>query len=564
MKHFIILVAILFVGILINVGMMVYAETSTIIFPVKELGNCANQEMCKAYCNEPKHMTECIAFGEQHNLISKEDAERAKEFSDVLKGEGPGQCRNKVDCEKYCDDSAHADECIAFAEKHNFIKLEDLARAKQIAKALKEGGTLPGQCKDKASCEQYCADTTHIDECLAFGEKAGFFSKEEIEQAKKVLPYITKGESPGKCKTKAECESYCEADAHFDECIGFAEKTGIISKEEVDIARKSGGKGPGGCKSKESCDAYCNAPENQQGCFAFAKEHNIIPVEKLKEIEDGMGRLRSGVKQMPEEMVSCLKEKLGFDVVQKIEGGTLAPGPLLGEQVKSCVDAFMPKMMEKVQSGLKMATPETIQCLEKGLGGSEKLEAIKNGDAPTPEMGDVMKGCFAKMKEEGLKKMRDAFGTMPPEMSSCVEGKIGKDVMEKIKKGEDVEIGPEAGDIIEGCAQNMQGVIQEKMKQGLQQVPSEMQETIRQKLESSGIEEKIKSGEIRSPEEAKKLIEEEMRGVIPQGIPSPQGIPAGVPQGAPNDDMCRNFAMAPSCDMVPAAVKDLCKKCKGE
>ncbi|MEW6617334.1 MAG: hypothetical protein AB1333_02855 [Patescibacteria group bacterium] len=568
MKRFLFSVGIIFLGIFVSFWIIVDAQVSTIVFPVKELGNCTNQETCKTYCNQPDHITECTAFGTEHNLISKDDAERAREFADVLKGEGPGQCRNKVDCEVYCNDIAHADECIAFAEKHNFIKLEDLAQAKQVAKALKEGGTLPGQCKDKSSCEQYCADTAHVDECLAFGEKAGFFSKEEIEQAKKVLPYITRGESPGKCKTKAECELYCEADTHFNECISFAEKTGIVSAEEIEMAKKTGGKGPGGCRSKESCDAYCNTPENQGVCFAFAKEHNIIPEEKLKEIEEGMGRLRSGIRQMPEEMVGCLKNNLGDDVVQKIEGGTLVPGPLLGDQVKKCVDAFLPKIKQKINEGLKIATPETIQCLEQGLGGSDKLNAIKNGDAPTPEMGDVMKNCFSKMKEEGIKKMRDALETMPPEMMGCVEEKIGKETIEKIKRGEDVEIGPEIAGVFEGCAGVMQGMMQQKMQEGLNQVPQEMRGIIEEKIGSSGIQEKIRQGEIRSPEEAKKLIEEEMRGVIPQNIPSgmvsPQGIPMGTPQGALSEDMCRNFMMAPSCEMVPAAVKDLCKKCKGE
>jgi len=569
MKRFLFPVSVVVFGFIVSFHIVAYAQASPVVFPVKELGNCANQEACKSYCNQPEHMTACVAFGETHNLISQEDANRAKEFADVLKGEGPGQCRNKVDCETYCNNTAHMDECLSFAERHNLIKLEDLAEAKQVAKILKEGGSLPGQCKDKSSCEQYCADTAHVDECLVFAEKTGFFSKEEINEARKVLPYITKGESPGKCKTKTECEAYCAVDGHFDECIGFAEKTGIISQEEVNIARKTGGKGPGGCHSKESCDAYCNVPQNQETCFMFAKEHDIIPADKLKEIEDGMGRLRSGVRQMPEEMVQCLKDTLGGDVIEKIEGGTLTPGPLLGEQVKKCVDAFLPKMREKMDAGFKAASPETIQCLEQGLGGADALNEIKNGKSPTPEMGDVMKNCFSKMKEEGIKKTKDAFETMPPEMMVCVEQKIGKETIEKIRRGEDVEIGPEMGDVFQSCAESTQGIIQQKMQEGLQQVPEEMRGLIKDKLDSSGIQERIQKGEIQSPEEAKKIIEEQMKNVIPQGF-APGNIPQGISgdavpsQGMSTGDICKNFVMAPSCEMVPAAVKDLCKKCKGE
>lgn len=559
MKRFFIPGVVVLFGIACASGILIaHAQTPQISFPVPELGNCGSQEACKAYCNNPEHISECVAFGEKNNLISKEDAERAKEFADVLKGEGPGQCRNKVDCETYCDDILHAEECVAFAEKHNFMKLEDLAEAKMVAKALKEGGQLPGQCKNKGECEKYCSDSANSEECLSFGEKMGILSKEEAEQARKVLPLIAKGESPGKCKTKAECESYCALEGNFSECVAFAEKAGIISAEELELAKKTGGKGPGGCRSKEACDAFCNIPENQDTCFAFAKEHNIIPEDKLKEIEEGMGRLRAGISQMPEEMVSCLKEKIGQDVVQKIEAGTLAPGPLLGEQVKSCVESFMPKIKEKMEKGLSMADPATLKCLEDGLGGKNALDAIRNGGAPTPEMGDVMKKCFGQMKEDGLKKIREALSTIPPEMYSCVENKLGKDLLEKIKLGADVEIGPEVGGVFEECGKAMQEAMRRGMEEGMNQVPPEMQDMVRQKIESSGIQEKIERGEIRSAEEAQRLIQEQMQGITP---PMPQGAPEGGGMPAPTPEMCAKFKMAPSCDFVPADVRDLCKKC---
>lgn len=363
---------ILIVGVFLSVGIVVNAEGNGVSFPVAELGNCASKEACRTYCEDAAHMTACVSFGEKNNLISAEDATRAKEFADVLRGEGPGQCKDKNTCESYCADVTHMDECITFAEKHSLANAAQLAEGKKIATLLKSGEKLPGQCKTREECESYCKNPEKADECIAFAEMSGMLSSEEIVKAKKVLPFIKSGTSPGGCKTKDECESYCTIDAHMNECVAFAEKAGIINAEELAIVKKTGGKGPGGCKSKESCDAFCNDSKNQNTCFEFAKKYNLIPEEKLKEIQDGMGRLRSGINQAPPEVVQCLKDNLGQNIIQDIEAGTLTPGPAIGERVKGCFEQFMPKIKEHIQSGLKQASPEILQCLESGLGGNRE------------------------------------------------------------------------------------------------------------------------------------------------------------------------------------------------
>ena len=56
-----------------------------------------------------------------------------------------------------------------------------------------------------------------------FCRSAGFIPKEEAEIARKIMPLMMKGEMPGlACKSKDQCESYCENESRAEECASFA------------------------------------------------------------------------------------------------------------------------------------------------------------------------------------------------------------------------------------------------------------------------------------------------------------------------------------------------------
>ena len=121
-----------------------------------------------------------------------------------------------------------------------------------------------------------------MEECLNFAEKSGFLPKDEIEQARKILPLMKNGETPGGCASREQCENYCSADEHLDECIAFANKAGLLSDEEREMIKKTGGKGPGGCRGKAQCETYCE--ENGEECFKFAQEHGLMSEKDLEQI----------------------------------------------------------------------------------------------------------------------------------------------------------------------------------------------------------------------------------------------------------------------------------------
>jgi len=340
-------VSILFMGILIGFTLIMTgalsAEASSIddiVFPIAELGSCGDKSECKSYCDDIDHADECIAFAEEHNLMNDRELKDAKEYVNKGIRSGPGNCTTHGECENYCEDTANIDECLAFAEDHDIIPKEELKEARKIAKALHDGAQLPGGCTSKQSCETYCEEGAHIEECVAFAEKAGFMDEREIEEMKKILPLMKSGQMPGGCTSKQSCEAYCEDDSHINECVAFAEKAGFMSKAEAEMVRKTGGRGPGGCV-RDECEAYCENPDNEEACFAFAKEHGLVSDEDLSHMKEGSSRIREGLEHANPKVITCLKDEVGPHVIDEIENGTFSPSRNSGEAIKGCFEQHM-------------------------------------------------------------------------------------------------------------------------------------------------------------------------------------------------------------------------------
>lgn len=424
-----IIFAIAFFGIFIG-GAVVFAQgdevtnensqgVAGVVFPVAELGNCGSKGECRAYCDDTAHMGECVLFAEAHGLMNKGEADRAKKFAkEVEAGAGPGKCNSPRGCMAYCEDIAHINECVAFAEKHDFGGKE-YEQGKKLNQFLKDGGAMPGGCASRASCEAYCGDFNNAEECYAFSEKSGLaegdddsdlvekdFRDEGMrrhgvhkrggmplrEQMKKLVELVAKGETPGKCKSKNECESYCRVEGHMDECITFAEKMGFMGKEEVEQAKKFKSQGgPGGCKTQGECDKFCNTPENRETCFKFAEENNLIPKEELARIKESMVRMRAGLDNAPPEVRECLKSSLGETIIADIQSGTIVPGPEIGERMRDCFEKFGEH--DDMRGMLTNAPPEVSACLKEKLG--DDFEKLASGEMfPDQTFGEKMRSCF--------------------------------------------------------------------------------------------------------------------------------------------------------------------------
>jgi hypothetical protein len=372
---------ILIIGILASLFLTWDALASSpfdITFPIAELDNCRDKDECKAYCDRSENAAACLAFARKHGLVVKDELDRAERLVNVKNG--PGGCDSRESCESYCNNIDHIDECVAFAEQNNLMDQDDLAEAKKVRDAVKRGAKLPGGCQDRNSCEAYCSDPSKTRECLAFAREAGFIDKEEAERAEKFIPLMERGETPGGCRTKETCEQYCFEEDHLEECIAFGEKVGAISEKDREILRKTGGRGPGGCRGRQ-CEAFCQDPANQKACFEFAKEHGLIKEADLRRMEEGRQHLRRGLEQAPPQVQDCVQSILGPDGLAKIEAGEFFGGPELGEKMRACFGQVMPQF-----GGPGMGGAEGFPGGEfRGPGGCQTPEECQNFCQSNPE-----------------------------------------------------------------------------------------------------------------------------------------------------------------------------------
>lgn len=492
--------SILFAGILIGFALITSGALSAqassiddIVYPVAELGDCENKLECKAYCNDIEHMDECIAFAEVHNLMSKREIKDAREFARAGLRQGPGGCTTHEQCENYCEDINNIEECLAFAEKHDMIPKEELREARQVAKALREGAELPGGCTDKRSCDTYCQDGAHIEECVAFAEKAGFMSPQEIEEVRRILPLMKSGQMPGGCTSKEQCEAYCDDDSHFSECIAFAEKAGFMSPQEAEMARKTGGKGPGGCV-RDECEEYCENPDHQDACFAFAKEHGLISEEDLAHMKEGASRIKEGLKNASPEVISCLKDRVGPNIIEEIKNGTFSPSRKSGDDIRTCFEQFMTR---------PNFPPEVERCIIETYGDGA-IDRIMNGEIDNSEVergigpcvSESMKARFGDREDFGDGHDGDDFGreTFEGEFGGMGGEHMDEEMMEKMmgeEHGDDNQAPPQ----IPGMQLNF---------------PPQANECL-VKLYGTDYNQKIMSGEI-NPNEVQNSITECMQG----------------------------------------------------
>lgn len=404
-KHtFLVSLAIIFFALLVSgfiISIPIYAQEDTIVFPVAELGNCESKEACHSYCDEPGNMPKCIAFAKAHNLMTQKEADIAEKFSDRFEeyGGGPGGCTTPSSCDAYCEDITHLNECLAFADDQGFHD-EFVEEGQKIARYLGDGGRMPGGCTSRRSCEAYCSDFNNGEECLLFIENVGLeihggdrSNDINKKQLRVMIDLMNRGETPGGCTSERECEAYCTGEGHFEECIAFGEKVGFISPEEAGRIRKTGGKGPNGCSSRKECDVFCNNPNNIEQCFAFASEHGLIDENEIHNLEEGLGRLREVLGNAPEESLACLRHNLGDTIVSDIQSGTLSPGPEFAAKIEACLKRGFEEQGQR-EFGDMMASmpPEVRRCVDEKIDGNIS-EIFKQGDDHN-RIEEIVKGCF--------------------------------------------------------------------------------------------------------------------------------------------------------------------------
>ncbi|MDO8514794.1 MAG: hypothetical protein Q7S50_04585 [bacterium] len=319
------------------------AQESTVTFPVPELGNCASKSKCRAYCDDLAHVKECITFAESHGLMSAGEAKKAREF-ERLGGKGPGGCTSKDSCESYCADSSHMRQCLDFAKKSGMMSGEELQEAEKVATYLEGGGTMPGGCRGEKDCRAYCEDTAHAEECVAFATKAGFMSEKEAEMFK-----------------------------------------------------KTGGKGPGGCQGR-ACESYCKDESHREACIAFATEHDLMSEEDKQRMEQGREQAKQALEKAPPKVLECIEARIGSERLKAIRDGSGFVDQKLGEILPAC---FRETMGEGPKGGPFGPGSAATECMRK-VFGEDFENKMRKGEVDPGAHDKEIRECMIQQRGEGF------------------------------------------------------------------------------------------------------------------------------------------------------------------
>ena len=423
MKNKLLSASVLCFGLIVSAVIVAngaYAQTGpeTIQFPIVELGNCKNKEECKKYCDDAKHVDACIAFAEKNNLMSQEELSTAKKFI-ASGGRGPGGCTGQKSCQNYCDDINHIDSCVAFAEKTGILPPEQLAEAKQVQSAIAKG-VKPPACRGKKECDAYCEAPGNMKECIAFGEASGFLRGRELDDAKKMVTAIENGATPPACRGREACDAYCSEPDHMEACMTFAQAAGFMTPEEAQnsekmlVALRKGVKPPA-CRGKEECDTYCSDPTHSDECIQFAVAAGFMDEKEAEMAKRTGGRGPGG----------CV----GKDACEAFCG---APA-----NQEACIDfgrengmiseedaGHMQEGQQKFRESMQNVPSEVEDCLKRVLG-SDTFEKMQSGQSMPPrDAAEKMGSCFSQMgpplgqqEQQGSPPMVEGQnrGPMPPD-----------------------------------------------------------------------------------------------------------------------------------------------------
>lgn len=402
------------------VAIQVLADISDIQYPVPQLGNCQSETECRSYCDKPDNIEACLIFAEQNHLMPKEEIEMAKKFA-TTGNKGPGGCTGKDSCETYCNDISHIDECISFAEQNNLMPPDELHEAQKVRDAIKRG-VKPPACGSKNSCDSYCQDQSHMEECITFASEAGLMDGKEKEDAQKMLQAIKRGVKPPPCQGKQACEEYCQQPDNMEACMNFAIEAGFMNDQEKENSQKmlsaiKKGVRPPNCRGKEECDNYCQSDEHMEECTNFAEAAGFMDPKEAEMARKTKGKGPGGCKGKEECESFCNKEDNREMCFKFAEDNNMIPKEEL-EKMKEGMNRMREQEGQKRQE--EMSPSEEGRKFRGGPGGCstpEECQNFKGSENEQRPMGSPNQNQFPPPREQREGEKRPEFQRPPQEFN---------------------------------------------------------------------------------------------------------------------------------------------------
>lgn len=192
-------------------------------------GGCKGVQ-CRDYCESAEHREECFEFAKKQGFINPEEEQRMeaglKIQRKVQEAGGPGGCKSDEECRAYCTDPNHTEECIAFGATHGGLPEEEVRRMLREFTEHKnigpEGFHPPEDFRrfEEESLQRFEQFKLLEEEFRGkeYGPPEGFRPQfqERGEEGEFHQPNFA---GPGGCTSPAECIKYCTE--HKEECFSF-------------------------------------------------------------------------------------------------------------------------------------------------------------------------------------------------------------------------------------------------------------------------------------------------------------------------------------------------------
>lgn len=248
-----------------------------IVFPITQLGNCANVSACKAYCSITQNVESCQNFAQTHDVRVKETI--------LTKAKEELGCNSRDDCHNFCEQESNREVCHAFAQRYH---LRGEIKNKLIENAKQELG-----CNSHEECKNLCELPQNRTACVAFANKLNIVNnhrEELVAEAKEKLG----------CTSFEDCKTFCQDKTNRDKCHNFGQAVSESARIRNLIKE-------GGCNTVTQCRLYCE--ENPEKCPDFPKLNATdSSIRRLKTKEsDSLEKLPD--KRIPELRKSKLLEQ---------------------------------------------------------------------------------------------------------------------------------------------------------------------------------------------------------------------------------------------------------------
>ncbi|MBI5598098.1 MAG: hypothetical protein HY928_18605 [Elusimicrobia bacterium] len=190
----------------------------------------------------------------------------------------PGGCHSPAECDAYCADAAHRQECLDFigpgaaapaaaaAPDAGAAAAEPAAGAHQDPNRDQPG---PGGCRGREECEAYCSNASRREECADFAAEARKRMAAGARRAGKSQQACLK-KSLGSARFAALLKGRLDPDGSTDEAMTRCMSGGNRGpkrdpKKGMDAVEGA----PAGCTDMASCTEVCMKPENCSACLAW-------------------------------------------------------------------------------------------------------------------------------------------------------------------------------------------------------------------------------------------------------------------------------------------------------